>query len=71
MGPDDPVERERPLLLDPGGPDDPRDHIRFNGSTLYGLTDVGRATIEILKLDRGDLKRDRLSLLKPRPTGMC
>jgi hypothetical protein len=62
--PDDPAERERPLLLDPGGPDDPRAHIRFSGSTPYGLTDIGRATIAILKLDRGDLKLDRLSHLK-------
>jgi hypothetical protein len=62
--PDDPIAREQPLILDPSGPDSPRDHIRFNGPTPYGLTDVGRATIDIVKLDRGDLKRDRLSLLK-------
>jgi hypothetical protein len=63
-GPGDPLPRERPLLLDPAGPDDPRDHIRFNGSTPYGLTEIGRVTIDILKLDRGELKRHRLSLLK-------
>ncbi|AEI67211.1 hypothetical protein [Corallococcus macrosporus] len=55
------VSKERPLLLDPAGAEDPLDHIEwyptntsFNRRdwlwTPLGLTDEGRATIEILQL---------------------
>jgi uncharacterized protein (TIGR02646 family) len=56
--------RETPEILDPGGPDDPRDHIRFNGAAPEGVTALGRMTILALGLDRGDLTTARLQHLK-------
>jgi uncharacterized protein (TIGR02646 family) len=61
--PNDPPDCERPLLIDPSAID-PRDHIRFDGPMPRGITDVGKMTIRILKLDRGALKVDRLKHLK-------
>jgi hypothetical protein len=63
-GPDDPPDQEQPLLLDPGGEADPRDHIRFEGPTPVGITPIGRSTINVLRLDRGDLKVTRVAHLK-------
>jgi uncharacterized protein (TIGR02646 family) len=51
-------------ILDPGGADDPRDHIRFNGAAVEGITVQGRKTIEALGLHRGDLTTARLQHLK-------
>lgn len=56
--------REAPEILDPGGPDDPREHIEFNGAAPEGVTDLGRSTIRALGLDRGDLTTARLQHLK-------
>lgn len=56
--------REIPEILDPGGPDDPRDHIKFNGAAPEGVTALGRTTIRALGLDRGDLTTARLQHLK-------
>lgn len=53
------IADEDPLILDPGGPRDPRDHIRFNGDVPTGVTSAGRETISLLKLDREALCRDR------------
>ena len=50
---------EDPLILDPGGPRDPRDHIRFVGDVPTWTTAAGRETIRRLKLDREALCRDR------------
>ena len=53
-----------PEILDPGGDEDPRNHIRFNGAAVEGITDIGRKTIQALGLDRGDLTTARLQHLK-------
>lgn len=53
------ISDEDPLILDPGGPRDPRDHIRFNEDVPVGTTAAGRETIKRLKLDREALCRDR------------
>jgi uncharacterized protein (TIGR02646 family) len=45
---------EDPLILRPDSPDDPRDHIGFHHEIPFGKTSVGRATIELLGLDRRD-----------------
>jgi len=50
---------EQPLLLDPYGAKDPREHIIFHGEAPIGVTDEGAATIEVLALDRTKLARDR------------
>jgi uncharacterized protein (TIGR02646 family) len=55
---------EVPDILDPGGPDDPRHHIRFNGAAPEAITDLGRTTISALGLDRGDLTTARLHHLR-------
>jgi uncharacterized protein (TIGR02646 family) len=56
--------KEKPLILDPGGPDDPRDHIVFKEAAVVGTSAVGRSTIEILGLDRIPLTTARLRHLK-------
>ena len=60
----DDVSGENPLLLDPGGPDDPREHIRFREEYADGLTGAGRTTIEVLDLNREALVDERLRWLK-------
>lgn len=55
--------KELPEIIDPGGPLDPRDHIKFNGAAPEGVTELGRKTIRILDLDRGDLTTARLEHL--------
>ena len=60
----DDVSGEKPLLLDPGGPDDPRKHIRFLQEHADGLTGAGQATIEVLGLNRETLVDERLRRLK-------
>jgi uncharacterized protein (TIGR02646 family) len=53
VGPHDPVESERPLLLDPCR-DEPDDHLAFDDSTgmVAPKTVRGRATIDVLSLNR-------------------
>jgi uncharacterized protein (TIGR02646 family) len=69
----DPAQRPRsgndprpevPEILDPGGPDDPRDHIKFRGAAPEGITSLGKKTISALGLDRGHLTTARLKHLK-------
>lgn len=60
----DDIAHEEPLLLDPYGGRDPREHIVFRGEAPIGRTDEGRSTIEILALDRTTLARDRLQHLR-------
>jgi uncharacterized protein (TIGR02646 family) len=55
---------ETPEILDPGGVDDPRDHVRFNGAAVEAITNRGTKTIKALGLDRGDLTTARLQHLK-------
>jgi uncharacterized protein (TIGR02646 family) len=47
----DPIEDERPMLVDPAS-EDPREHIRFRGDAPEPLTARGEATIRVLGLDR-------------------
>jgi uncharacterized protein (TIGR02646 family) len=53
------VAAEQPLLLDPYGDKDPREHIVFRGEAPIALTPEGEKTIELLALDRTTLARDR------------
>ncbi|SMD06156.1 hypothetical protein [Novosphingobium sp. B1] len=50
-------------LVDPSR-DDPREHIGFNLTTPVAKTERGATTIRVLKLDRADLERPRLSQIK-------
>jgi hypothetical protein len=54
---------ERPLLLSPGGPLNPRRHIRFDRDFPVGVTREGQTTIRILGLDREPLNRQRRKIL--------
>jgi len=56
----DNIQHEQPLLVDPGGPDDPRDHIQFHGEVAKGVTAKGRQTVKTLQLDRQALNEERL-----------
>lgn len=54
---------EKPLLLKPDGTDDPRKHIVFKNEFIQGLTDFGKETIEICKLDRDSLNVKRKKVI--------
>ncbi|MGH6967139.1 MAG: hypothetical protein ACREE0_21860 [Phenylobacterium sp.] len=60
------VTAEAPLLLDPYGDRDPRDHILFRGEApiARNWSPEGAATIELLALDRVTLARERLHHLR-------
>lgn len=60
----DNIAAEEPLLLDPYGARDPRQHILFRGEAPEGRTREGETTIEVLALDRTSLARDRLEHLR-------
>ena len=59
----DNLAKEEPLILDPGGLDDPRKHIRFHKEIASGLTEVGRNTIQVIGLNRPELAEARLHRL--------
>lgn len=50
---------EDPLILDPSGPRDPRDHIEFNSDVPTWKSPAGKETIGRLKLDRESLLLSR------------
>lgn len=56
----DDLSRESPLIVDPGGVDDPRMHIRFHGELAKGVTCSGKTTIKVLCLNRALLFEERL-----------
>ncbi|MER8563295.1 hypothetical protein [Mesorhizobium sp. M0578] len=60
----DDISFEEPVLLDPYGQLDPREHIVFHGEAPIGMTLQGAATINLLSLDRTTLARDRLHHLR-------
>ena len=60
----DNIDDEQPLLLDPGGRDDPRDHIHFHGAIAKGVTRSGQQTVKTLKLNRAALEEARLTRIE-------
>jgi hypothetical protein len=74
-----PPGKERPLLLDPSGSENPVEHIQFNPlltpdgldwwATARGGSEIGAATIEICKMNNAEfreLRRDHfLSVISP------
>lgn len=59
------IDLEQPLLIDPGGDDDPRNHIGFHQEVPVHRTEQGRVTIETLDLDRlNEERKERLEALK-------
>lgn len=59
----DDLAREVPLLIDPGGRENPRDHITFQHDRAVGVTALGKTTIQVVGLNRMDLLEARLSRL--------
>ncbi|TVT36935.1 hypothetical protein FNT36_23995 [Hymenobacter setariae] len=57
------IAAEAPYILDPGGTMDPRVHIRFDKNLIQGVTEFGKKTIEICKLNRPELNDKRQELL--------
>jgi uncharacterized protein (TIGR02646 family) len=53
------ISDEDPLILDPGGAQNPRDHIRFKQDVPTWSTSVGKATVDRIKLDREALCTSR------------
>ncbi len=64
----DDLKKEEPLILDPGGNEDPRDHITFRQELAVGRTCEGKTTIEMIGLNRPDLCERRLGNLKKMKT---
>ncbi len=62
--PCDCLERELPLLIDPGGQEDPRNHIRFRREAPEARTQIGGITIHCLGLRRGNLNELRMQRLR-------
>jgi hypothetical protein len=63
----DSLSPESALLIDPGGVEDPRDHIEFHNEVPRGKTVKGTATISTLGLDDGahdEWRRERLDYLR-------
>jgi hypothetical protein len=59
----DPITRETPLLLDPCGNKDPRDHIFFQNQFPMYKDAFGQRTIELCGLDRDELNDQREKLI--------
>ena len=55
--------QEEPLVLDPGGEEDPRSHITFRQERAIGSTVLGETTIQVMGLNRETLIEDRLARL--------
>jgi hypothetical protein len=53
------VAHEDPLILDPGGARNPRDHIKFKLDVPIWLSEAGRITVDRIKLDRESLCTSR------------
>ena len=53
----DPIEREAPLLLNPYTELDPSKHLAFVGSACRPLTERGRVTVAVLRLNRPERRR--------------
>ncbi len=60
----DDLDAEEPMLIDPAGPNDPRDHIGFRQAKPFAKTPQGQATIEAFALDRTELDDPRLRHLQ-------
>ena len=58
------LDAEEPLILNPGGPDNPRDHIHFHEEVAVGVTGAGMTTIKIVGLNRSLLIEERLKRLQ-------
>lgn len=54
------IAAEAPLILDPGGPLDPRAHIQFKDEVAVGATQEGKATVDYVGLNRLPLIEARL-----------
>ncbi|MDX8522065.1 hypothetical protein [Mesorhizobium dulcispinae] len=58
------IAAEEPLLLNPSGPANPRDHIKFRQDVAVGVTEAGDATVRVVGLNRNDLSEERLGIVQ-------
>lgn len=58
------IADENPLLLDPGTMVDLRMHIQFQKEHAIGLSEAGKTTIQVIGLNRPELKEERLERFK-------
>jgi len=60
------ITNEVALILCPGGPEDPEAHITFHDDIPKGITDLGRGTVEALRLDsdRHEMRLEALGKLR-------
>lgn len=54
---------EKPLLLDPAGSKNPRNHIKFDFQFVRGISNEGIQTVAVCNLDRDSLNEERLKVL--------
>ena len=54
------LAEEAPLVLNPGGPENPRDHVHYRNDIAVGKTAAGKTTVEIVDLNRLPLLETRL-----------
>ena len=58
--PNDPLEKENPLLLNPYDNEKPQDHLVFGiNGIVAGKTEKGRKTVEVCNLNREELQTSR------------
>lgn len=62
---------EEPLILDPGGSEDPRQHINFRKELAVSQTEEGETTIRVLGLNRPDLVEERRTKLAELQVLLC
>ena len=59
----DSINLEEPLIINPGGSEDPRDHVKFREEFAVGQTEAAKTTIRVLGLNRPGLIEDRRNRL--------
>jgi hypothetical protein len=63
----DDLAAEAPMLLDPAGAGNPREHIRFRDEIAVGMTKIGETTIDYIGLNRlplVEVRLERLNILR-------
>ena len=57
------LDKEKPLILNPGGSKDPLENIYFHNDLAKGITKAGKTTVDMIGLNRQPLQESRLEKL--------
>ena len=57
------LNQEKPLILNPGGSNNPLEHICFHNELAKGTTKAGKTTVDMIGLNRHPLQESRLEKL--------